>query len=202
METYELIRKQGLLMGLSICTIKTYAQLINKFLQELRKEPHQITQNDIKNFLLLKLENGSPGNTINVYLNALKFFFEEVLHRRLTINIHYSKIPEKLPEFLTKKECSDFFTEINNEKHHLMITLLYSTGLRVSELLNLKVKELQLDDNYGWVRNGKGNKDRMFIIAEKIKKELENWIKINKLNPENFLFSHLGKRMSTYGHLY
>ncbi len=197
MEIYELIRRQGLLRGLSPCTIKSYNQLVKKFLQNARKEPHQITQNDIQNFLLHKLENGSPGNTINVYLNALKFFFEEVLHLRLTVNIRYSKTPKNLPEILTQKECSDFFAKINNVKHHLMITLLYSTGLRVSELLNLKVKELQLDENYGWVRQGKGNKDRIFIIAERITKELENWIKVNTLQPENFIFSNLGRKMSS-----
>ena len=70
MEIQKLIHKNGLLRGLSKQTIKTYVYVVRKFLKSVRKEPHQVTQTDIKNFLFSKLERGSPGNTINVYLNA------------------------------------------------------------------------------------------------------------------------------------
>lgn len=197
MEIQKLIYENGLLRGLSKQTIKTYVYVVKTFLRSVKKEPHQITQSDIKNFLFDKLEKGSPGNTINVYLNGLKFFFEIVLRRKLSVNIRYAKIPQHLPEFLTQEECQKFFSQITNTKHKLMITLLYSAGLRVSELLNLKVKDFQLDQNHGWVRSGKGDKDRVFILAEKLKDKVLRWIDENGLVAEDFLFSNCGRRMSS-----
>jgi len=112
-----------------------------------------------------------------VYLNALKFFYEEILHKRLTIRIHYSKTPKTLPVVLTKEETKQLISVISNTKHRLMVQLLYSAGLRVSELVKLKVTDLDIKNKYGWVRKGKGNKDRLFIIADTIKDELERTIK-------------------------
>lgn len=197
MGVYEIIKKNGLLKGLSPRTISTYAFVVGKFLRVHKKEPHQITKNEVQNYLLGLLEKGSPGNTINVYLNGLKFFFEECLGRKLTAKIKYYKIPQKLPEFLTQEETIRFFSVIVNKKHKLMITLLYSTGLRVSELLNLKVNDFQFEENYGWVRQGKGNKDRPFIIAEKLKQEVVSWIEKNQLDFQNLLFSNKNKKMSS-----
>jgi len=97
-------------------------------------------------------------------------------------HIKFSKTPKKLPEVLTKEETIQVLSSIKNPKHKLMIILMYSSGLRVSELVNLKLKDLQLEKNFGWVRGGKGNKDRLFIIAKKLKKELTDYIKENNIN--------------------
>ena len=75
-----------------------------------------------------------------------------------------------------------------NQKHLLMVKLLYSAGLRVSELVNLKLKDLEIDNNYGWVRQGKGNKDRLFIIAKSIKGELVEYLKTQNLSEDSWLF--------------
>lgn len=190
MDVIDIIRKHCLLRGLSPKTIKTYGCTANKFLKYHGKPVNQITQNDIRNYLLNLIEDGSPGNTINVYLNALKFFFEECLRKKLTVSIRYSKVPKTLPEFLTQEEIKRFFACLKNKKHKLMLTLIYSAGLRVSELLNLKTKDLDLEESYGWVRQGKGNKDRPFIIAETLKKELINWITDNRLKMNDWLFSN------------
>ena len=71
-----------------------------------------------------------------------------------------------------------------------MVTLLYSTGLRIRELLNLRVKDFQFEENYGWVRQGKGNKDRPFIIAEKLKQVVVRWIEQTQLGDCDFLFNN------------
>ena len=197
MDVTRIIKENGMLRGLSPKTIKTYSVTVDKFLRTYRLSPHKVTQNQIKFFLLRKLESGAAGNTINVYLNALKFFYEVCLNKKLTINIKYSKVPKKLPKFLTKEECLHFFDCIKNNKHHLMITLMYSAGLRISELLNLKVKDFQFEQNYGWVRKGKGKKDRVFIIAEQLNDKLLMWITKRKIGPEQNLFTNsFGRKMS------
>ncbi|MFH1828502.1 MAG: site-specific tyrosine recombinase/integron integrase [Nanoarchaeota archaeon] len=185
----EKIKQEGLRRRLSPRTIKTYCFCVNKFLKVCRKELKLITKKDVEDYLMRMINREKAGNTINVHLNALKFLFEKVLKRNLTVNIPFSKVPQRLPEFLTKEETSKLFQAIGNSNHQLMIKLLYATGMRVSELVSLKVKDFQFDQNYGWVREGKGQKDRLFIIAEKLKNELLNWIKKEGLSNPDWLFS-------------
>lgn len=194
----EIIRKEGLRRGLRQQTIKTYISVLDKFFRTYKKAPHEVTKKDIEKHLLRLLENNKSGNTVNVHLNALKFLYEKVLKKKLTVNIHFTKTRKSLPTFLTQEEIIHFFDCIKNRKHKLMITLLYSAGLRVSELVNLKVKDLQMNNSYGMVKNGKGGKDRFFIIAEKLVEELGDWILRNKFGPENYLFTGYGNsRYST-----
>lgn len=77
-----------------------------------------------------------------------------------------------------------------------MIKLLYSAGLRVSELINLRVRDLEFDRNYGWVRHGKGNKDRRFIIALSLKEELLGYIEQECLGQDSWLFMSYNGHMS------
>ena len=166
------IKKEALRRGYSPRTIRTYQKCVEVFLRQCRKEIGRISKADIREFLDNLAEREKAGNTINVYLNALKFFFEQILNKRMKLNIRFSKIPEKLPVVLTKEELKRLFDAVENKKHKLMLQLMYSAGLRVSELINLKIEDLVLDENYGFVRKGKGAKDRVFIVAERLKPEI------------------------------
>jgi len=190
----ELIRKEGLRQGLRPKTIQTYQQCVDKFFRMCQKEPFAVRKQDIQEFLDRLIERGAPGNTINVYLNALKFFYEEILHRRLMVNIKFSKTPRRLPMFLTQEEVGRLLGVISNPKHQLLIELLYSSGMRISELLNLRVRDLELGGKYGWIRDGKGGKDRPFIIAERLFGELRCWIEQNNLRADNYVFFSYGQK--------
>ena len=185
----EQIRNEGNRRGLSPRTIKTYCFCVKQFLFCYEKELKLLTKNDVEDYLLKMIHREKAGNTINVHLNALKFFFEKVLKRKITVNVPFVKKPKRLPEFLTKEELISLIDAIKNEKHKLMILLLYSTGMRVSELVSLKIKNFEFDLNYGWIREGKGRKDRLFILAEKLKQQLLQHIEQNQLNQEDYLFS-------------
>ena len=108
------------------------------------------------------------------------------MHRNIHLNLKFSRRAKTFPTVLTQEETKRLINSIYNEKHKLMIELMYSSGLRVSELVNLKVEDLEFNKKYGWVRKGKGGKDRVFIIAEKLNKRLQEFIKSNKIN--SFLF--------------
>lgn len=188
MNTTELITKVGLRQGLSRNTLETYSHCVEKFFRTHPKNPYKLRKQDILEFMDGMIERNTPGNTLNVYVNALKFFYEEVLHRRLTMNIPFQKVPRRLPHFLQKEEVTLMLGHINNPKHKLMISLLYGTGMRVSELIHLKVQDFVFFSNYGWVRQGKGKKDRLFIIPEKLKEELQDYIITHNLSAEDWLF--------------
>ncbi len=192
----DLIRKAGLRRCLSHRTIKTYNDCVRKFFAVCRKHPNEVKKKDIKDFLDKLIEKNRSGNTLNVYLNALNFFYREVMNRKLTVNIRYSKTPKTLPTVLTKEEVAGLIDAIKNPKHKIMAKLIYSAGLRVSELVHLKRKDLELDKNLGWVRKGKGNKDRLFIIAESIKHELAAHMSAENIPYESWMFK--GQK---HGHL-
>src|SRR3989344_5573498 len=191
-EYLELVKKEGRRRGLSNKTIITYCNCVDKFFRFNKKDPRKINKNDIREYLDLLLDKSRSGNTINVNLNAIKFLLKNILGKRVTVNIKFSKVPKRLPVVLTKDEIKSLINSVENKKHKLIIQLMYSAGLRVSELINLKVQDLELNKNYGFVRGGKGNKDRIFIIAEKIKEDINNLIEKEKL--DNYLFYSNRKR--------
>lgn len=198
MNVAEKIKIEALRRGLSLNTIYTYTCCVEKFLRTQKKELKYLTKNDVEKYLDKLVKKNKCGSTLNVYINSLKFFFEKVLKKRLTVNLEFSRVPKKLPTFLTQNETLRLLIAIKNKKHKLMILLMYSAGLRVSELTSLKVKDFQLEQNYGWVRQGKGNKDRLFILAQKLKQDLINWITDNNLEYNDFLFTgYNGSRYST-----
>jgi integrase/recombinase XerD len=183
------VRKECKRRRYSEKTAQTYISCMKKFLDFTGKGLDKISKKDVRLFLEHLSESGRTGNTMNVYHMAIRFLFEEVLDKRMWIDIHYSKVPEKIPVLLTKAEVRKLFTAIINPKHRLMIEVLYSTGLRVSEFLNLKVADLNITNNYGFVRHGKGGKDRFFIISEKLKENVIDLIQNEQLSEESFLFT-------------
>lgn len=169
-------------------TVQTYIYCINRFLKFARKSLDKISKKDVREFLEHLSDKKLAGNTMNTYHMAIRFLFEEVLDKRIWIDIKYSKVPEKLPVVLSKEEVRRLFDVIKNPKHKLMIQLMYGAGLRVSELINLCIKDLEIEKGFGWVRSGKGGKDRLFVISEKLKPEIMELIKKEELGPEYYLF--------------
>lgn len=183
------VRKECWRRRYSPRTAKTYLYCINRFLAFANKELGQISKKDVRLFLEHLSEKGLSGNSMNTYHMAIRFLFENVLEKRMWIDIKYSKIPEKMPVVLSKEEVKRLFEAIGNEKHRLMIELLYGSGMRVSELVNLRVGDLEIDKGFGFVRCGKGNKDRLFILSSMLKEKIRELINSASNNSDNYLFS-------------
>jgi len=196
MDELEKFRKEAEFRRFSPRTIETYENCLRKFFGWARKDYRKITKKDIREFLEYVQGRGVAGGTIHIYLNSLKFFFEQVMRRNMIIDIRYSKRPNRLPEFLTKEEVKKLLYSIENHKHKVMISLLYSAGLRVSELVNLNVGDFNFLGKYGFVRQGKGRKDRIFVISEKLERILFQ-LTLGK-NKEDYIFtSNFGDKYST-----
>jgi len=183
------IARECLRRGYSGRTVESYSSCVVKFLEYTGKTVDQISKTDALNFLLyLKEEKKVAGNTLNVYHMAIRFFLEDILHKNMKLNIKYSKRPANFPEFLTKEEVKMLIGKIANWKHRLMIEVMYGGGLRVSELLNLKISDLKINEGYGFVRQGKGRKDRIFVLSKICADKIKNFIEMEKLNDIDFLF--------------
>lgn len=162
---------------LSPRTVKTYLFHVNKFLLDNKdKTPKQFSKKDVREYLYKMEEKGLSGSSLNVIHNSLRFMMIEILHKSLYLKLRYSKTPKRKPQYLTQIEVKDILETIPNTKHKLLVSLMYGAGLRVREVTKLKVNDLSFGEDIGWVRGGKGNKDRPFIIPHKIKEELIKFI--------------------------
>ncbi|MBW2981578.1 tyrosine-type recombinase/integrase [Candidatus Woesearchaeota archaeon] len=185
----EAMKKEMLRRKFSKRTIEAYLFSINKFFKRNSKDPRKISKKDVQEYLGDLAQEDKSGSTLNIHLSAIKFFMEEVLRKNIHLDIRYSRRPKSIPTFLTKDETKELFNVIENKKHKLMVELMYSAGMRVSELLHLRVKDFEIAMDYGWIRKGKGNKDRVFIIADNLKQEIEGYIRENNLLSDDLLFS-------------
>ena len=167
------MKREMLRRKLSPRTVKTYLQYVKMFLLANKdKEIKEFSKKDVREFLFKLEEKDVSGSTLNVAHNALRFMMIEVLHKSMYLKIRYAKTPVRVAEYLTKEEVSRILEVIENSKHNLLVSLMYGAGLRVREVTHLKVNDFSFEENIGWVRGGKGNKDRPFIIPQKIKKDL------------------------------
>ncbi len=163
------------LRGFSERTIKTYLFFNFKFLNFINKSSSEITETEIKSYLaslIGKYENSS----INLAYSALKFYYETMLKKDMK-NIIVPKREKKMPSVMTRDEIKKLIESARNEKSKFVIKFLYSTGLRVSELVNLEKKDLEINEKIGWVRKGKGAKDRVFILPLSLIEEIDNILK-------------------------
>lgn len=161
-------------------TIKNYIYFNSKFLDFCKKEPNQINEQDIKNFLA-SISNKSIATSV-LAISAIKFAFSKILGKDLTENIERPKKEKKLPEVLSKEEIKKLIESAKTRKSRIIVQLLYSTGMRVSELVNLKKDDLNLQERIVIVRKGKGKKDRIVILPEKLIDELKEYMEKNKDN--------------------
>jgi len=161
--------------GLSPLTAKNYAFFVEKFLKHSGKNAEEVNQMDAKNYLA-GLYDSKSKNTIMLAAAALKFFFIEIIKKEFS-QIRVPKKEKRLPEVLTKDEVRNLIKACDNIKSRLIVSLLYSSGLRVSELVNLKVNNVNFSEKTGWVRGGKGGKDRMFVLSEGLCKDLQEYLK-------------------------
>jgi integrase/recombinase XerD len=182
------IKKECYRRRFSPRTTETYLNCIHKFLNYCKRDLRYISKKDAKEFLLKLSDKNVAGSTLNVYHMSIKFLLEEILNKKMKLNLRYSKTPKRLPEVLTKEETKKLFESIKNSKHSFMIMFLYSAGLRVSELLNLKVKDLELDKGYGYVRNGKGRKDRLITLSKRLIPVFRRIIEIENLKEDDLIF--------------
>ena len=160
-------------------TYVTYTSMFQDFLNFLKGQAlDTVSDQDIREYQdYLVTKRKVTISTQNQAINAIKFYFEKVKGgERKTYYIERPRKEYKLPKTLSKEEVLAMIESCTFIKHRLIIELLYSAGLRRSELLNLKITDVDLDQNLIYVRNGKGKKDRITLLAENIKPDLIKYL--------------------------
>ena len=143
-----------------------------------------LSKEDIKTFLLYLIQHRKVSpSTQNKYINAIKFYYKKVLKQpKMVFSLERPNKAKKLPEVLTEQEVFMILKQTSNLKHKAILSLLYSGGLRVGELIGLRIQDIVWDKSYLFVRGGKGKKDRITLLAENVVVLLRKYIQKHKPN--------------------
>ena len=164
---------------LSNYTLRNYLDFNRLVLEHSGKNPDEIESQDVKNFLADKMSDRASSSNI-LFLAAVRFAYMNVLEKDPSISVKRPKKENKIPIVLTKEEVVKLIDAAQTLKSKLIMQLLYSSGLRVSEIVKIKPSDFDFAENSGWVREGKGKKDRMFILSKKLVDKLKKFLERHK----------------------
>jgi integrase/recombinase XerD len=169
-------------------TIENYLICNRSFLDFIKKTPEDAVEDDVKFYLSENMTEKSTSSII-VFLSALRYAYLNLLKKDITLGIKRPKKDKKIPDVLSKEEVKKLIEFAEAKKSRLMISMLYACGMRVSELVNLKLADLQFAEKVGYVKQGKGKKDRIFNIPNFLIEELQEQIETQKEKDSEYLFS-------------
>ncbi|MBI4052403.1 MAG: tyrosine-type recombinase/integrase [Candidatus Diapherotrites archaeon] len=188
-KTAERFRQELLITGYSKKTMETYTMYVKEFLAFVKKKPETCSREDVVSFLAHKKEKGNAGNaTLALVLASLRFFFKEYLKMGIVDEIKRPKKAKHLPTTLSVPEVIALIKAIKKKRNRLIVELLYSSGVRVSECVKMKVADLDLAEKMARVKGGKGNKDRVIILSKDWCKKAKKYLEGKKI-PSEFMFS-------------
>ena len=159
---FEKVRDELLAQNCSRKTVQTYNIGLMRFSKFIKKPFYKGTLIDINKFKIYLLKSLEP-KTVNTYLASVLFLYREILNRKIKVKTVKEKI--KIPRILNNNQIKKMISLTENKKHQLLLTLLYSSGLRVGEAVKLKYEDIDFQGKAIVVRQGKGRKDRRTIAS-------------------------------------
>lgn len=181
--------KEMTLRRFSEKTQKSYLSSVTGLARYFKLSPEKINKQMIEEYMLHVIQDRKlKWGSCNTILVGLRFFYIKMLGMdSLFINIPINKKGSELPEILSSDELEGLFTVMTNQKHRTLLMTAYSAGLRVSELVNLKLADIDSKRMMIRVHQGKGRKDRYTILSKRLLKELRIYWKM--YSPNLWLFS-------------
>ena len=161
-------------------TIKTYRDAVTFFLKYFEKtDPSEIRHEDIFRYIEHKVKDDKISfSTQKGIVGAIKLFYKHLYNKNIGIDYIYPDRTEyKLPKVLSQEDIKNILNTIYNIKHKAIISTLYSCGLRISELVNLKITDIDSKRMMVRIENSKGYKDREVMLSEKLLELLRAYYK-------------------------
>ena len=185
----DLMLQKLILKKYSPNTIKTYMHMFKQFLGYMHPMPlHQVTKAHIMHYHkeLVSKHNVSSSYQ-NQSINAIKFYIEKVLELpKVKYDFCRPRKAKTLPKVLSLEEVSSILSATRNIKHKTILSVIYGCGLRISECVNLKVEDIDSSNMRVWVRNAKGQKDRITLLSPSLLEQLREYYKLYR--PNEWLF--------------
>ncbi len=169
-------------------TVKSYVRSVADFAKHFKRSPDQLGSEEIRSWQLYLLKD--KGVAISSYIQSvcgLRFFYTNTLHRKVEIErIPLPRYEKKLPVILSKEEVKAMLEAPRNLGHRAILATMYGGGLRVSEVSNLKVCDIDGARKVIWIRDGKGNKDRQVMLSAPLREVLAAYFRWKR--PTDWLF--------------
>ncbi|WP_052339900.1 tyrosine-type recombinase/integrase [Gorillibacterium massiliense] len=162
----QLLKKELILRGYSIKTIKAYCGHVERYFRYLYSPRNQRVGLNLQDYSLTLLNQQLSHAYVNQAISAIKFYFENVLREKETAPYIRPKKENKLPNVLSLNEVMKVIKAPSNIKHKTLLFLAYSSGLRVSEVVRLRLQDFDHERKTLWVRQGKGRKDRLTLLSQ------------------------------------
>lgn len=169
-------------------TVKSYVSCFERFINYFPdKSIDDLNETDVRNYIRTLIQNNWSNSYINQSINSIKFYYESVLGMpNRFYKIERPRKEKKLPTVLSPSEVKALINATNNIKHRCIVSLLYSAGLRRSEVINLKPTDIDSQRMLINVKDAKGKKDRLTLLAQSTLDDLRDYYK--EYRPQNYLF--------------
>jgi len=160
-------------------TQSAYIRAVSRFGQFLGKSPHTASIEDLRRFQLHMVDEGTSPITLNATITGLTFLFDVTLDRKDAMaKMQSVRIPHRLPVVLSKDEVARLIAAVGHIKHQTALSLAYGTGLRVGEVVALKVSDIDSQRMTLRVQQGKGRKDRYAMLSPILLERLRVWWRV------------------------
>ena len=176
-------------------TIRNYSGAIKVLCQVFKKSPGFITHEELRKFLIDRLKSGASTSKTSMYIHSLNFLHKYLYRKGIFFKFSMPRRKKRIPDILSLDEINNLINSVKNPRHYLLLTLAYSAGLRVSELVNCRLGDFDLQGLQMKVRQGKGKKDRITIFSEKISGRLSRLVKCRPADSYLFITRN-GSKMS------
>ena len=183
---YEICNQKLKYLNYSDRSIKSYLFYINQFLGNITIPPTRLTSNDFQSYL--DNYNFTSVSQQNQVINAIRFLYKFGLNKKYDkVSFKQPKSEKKLPQVIDGEYIKERLSKITNLKHKSILSLTYSVGLRVSEVINLKIEDIDSKRMIIHIKNAKGRKDRIVPLSPNVLNLLREYFK--KYRPSEYLFN-------------
>ncbi len=178
-------------------TIKEYAHFIDDMLRYFKKRAEDIIPGDLNKYkMYLSTKRKYSKNSLYLATKAIRSYFK---YKNLDTakNLTSPKRPKQMPKYLSEKEVKRLIeVSSENPRDYAIISLLAYSGLRVSELCNLKIEDVDFNERIVYVRSGKGDKDRIVVVSPKVIEALQNYLYTREDDMEYLFASQKSNKIS------
>ncbi|PIP15585.1 MAG: integrase [Candidatus Portnoybacteria bacterium CG10_big_fil_rev_8_21_14_0_10_43_39] len=177
-------------------TVKSYLYGLREYFSFKKENFEMLNQDNIRDFLLHYEQKGISAQSRNLFLNTIKFYYRSVVGINQKIEIRSAKKNKSLPVVLSRNDIKRILNSTQNPKHKLLLSLAYGAGLRVSEVIALKVGDIDLNELTIHIKQAKGKKDRISVLPEKLVNDIKK-LAAGKVGSDFVFASERGGKLTT-----
>jgi integrase/recombinase XerD len=186
-EFHDRMKQDLQIRGLSPRTQEKYLACVRQFIRYVGRRPDEVTPEDIHRYqAYLTNERKVSASYFNQAVSAIRFFYRATVPRDWTLAIPHQKPQHRLPQVMSRSEVESLLAVVTNRKHRAMLMVAYAGGLRLSEVLHLRVSDIDSQQMTIRIEQGKGRKDRYVMLSERLLETLREYWSAER--PRQWLF--------------